>query len=185
VDRNWPNLSEWLVRAFSLQKRQSRGNAQGADEGGGQYEDPVSSATGTGEQKSAAPASNAPDADLLAREVDHYAVLGVTTDATEKQLKTAYRMRSLQFHPDRKQGNTAAFQRIAQAYEVLSDSDKRRAYDEGGDIKVKRGQRDKDSDSDSEGEDEEHKTTMREEVEREFYPERYHFWPFGKLEFKA
>ena len=31
--------------------------------------------------------------------VDHYAVLGITTDATEKQIKTAYRMRSLQFHP--------------------------------------------------------------------------------------
>lgn len=42
---------------------------------------------------------------------------------------------------------------------------------------MKRGKRD-DSD-DSEEEDEEHKTTMREEVEREFYPERYCFWPFG------
>lgn len=41
------------------------------------------------------------EADLLAKEVDHYAVLGVSTDATEKQLKTAYRMRSLKFHPDR------------------------------------------------------------------------------------
>lgn len=126
----------------------------------------------------ASPKEATPDSDKIAKEVDHYTVLGVTTDATEKQLKTAYRMRSLQFHPDRKQGTTAAFQRIAEAYQVLSDSDKRQAYDEGRDIKVKKGKRD-DSDSDDSDEDEEHKTTMREEVEREFYPERYHFWPFG------
>lgn len=112
--------------------------------------------------------------------VDHYTVLGVNTDATEKQLKTAYRMRSLQFHPDRKQGNTAAFQRIAEAFEILSDADKRRAYDEGGDIKVKRGKRDDDDNEDDSEDEEEHKTTMREEVEREFYPEKYHYWPFGK-----
>jgi hypothetical protein len=54
--------------------------------------------------------------------VDHYAVLGVTTDATEKQLKTAYRMKSLKFHPDKKGGHTAAFQRIAEAYEVPASS---------------------------------------------------------------
>ena len=42
----------------------------------------------------------------------------MTTDATDKQLKTAYRMRSLQFHPDKPNGNTAAFQRIADAYQV-------------------------------------------------------------------
>jgi hypothetical protein len=62
------------------------------------------------------------EADILAREVDHYAVLGVTTDATEKQLKTAYRMKSLKFHPDKKGGHTAAFQRIAEAYEVPASS---------------------------------------------------------------
>jgi curved DNA-binding protein CbpA len=62
--------------------------------------------------------SEKPEADKIAKEVDHYAVLGVTTDATEKQLKTAYRMRSLQFHPDKPNGNTAAFQRIADAYQV-------------------------------------------------------------------
>jgi hypothetical protein len=62
------------------------------------------------------------EADMLAREVDHCAVLGVTTDATEKQLKTAYRMKSLKFHPDKKGGHTAAFQRIAEAYEVPASS---------------------------------------------------------------
>lgn len=121
VDRDWPNLSEWLVRAFSLRKRQARGY-----QGSVEYEEPT---TPTGENGPA-------DGDVIAKEVDHYAVLGVSTDASEKQLKTAYRMRSLQFHPDRKAGSTGAFQRVAEAYEILSDADKRRAYDEGGDIKV-------------------------------------------------
>jgi tetratricopeptide (TPR) repeat protein len=175
ADRNWPNLSEWLVRAYSLQKRQSKGYQS---KEGIQYEDPAADGIGK-DNGNMEFGSN--DAYILAREVDHYAVLGVSTDATEKQLKTAYRMRSLQFHPDRNRqaGNTAAFQRIAEAYQVLSDPDKRRAYDEGVDIKVKRGR--KDEDDDSEDEEEEHKTTMREEVEREFYPERYHFWPFGTV----
>ena len=181
VDRNWPNLSEWLVRAFSLQKRQARGyHKKGQEE---QYEENMdggnSSGPTTGVDSSSAGGTS--EADVIAKEVDHYTVLGVSTDATEKQLKTAYRVRSLKFHPDKKGGHTAAFQRIAEAYEVLSDEDKRRTYDEGGDIRVKRGKRDADDDDDSEEEEDEHKTTMREEVEREFYPERYHFWPFGKF----
>ena len=72
---------------------------------------------------------------------------------------------------------------MAEAYHVLSDADKRRDYDEGKEIKVKRGRGmnsdDDDEDDDDEDEDEEHKTTLREEVEREYYPERYQFWPFG------
>lgn len=179
VDRDWPHLSEWLIRAYTLRKRQSRGDYRSADSDQ-QYDNPTdgqkdetngfSSTTGVSSE-----------ADRIAKEVDHYAVLGVTTDATEKQLKTSYRMRSLKFHPDKKGGHTAAFQRIAEAYQTLSDPDKRQAYDEGGDIKVKRGRRDEDDDSDDS--EEEHKTSMREEVEREFYPEKYHFWPFGKLRY--
>lgn len=172
VDRDWPQLSEWLIRAFSLRKRQQKGYKRGD-------EDDEDEGTPGGVASPSTP-STTQAADILAKEVDHYQVLGVSTDATEKQLKTAYRMRSLQFHPDRKEGHTAAFQRIAEAYQVLMDEDKRRAYDEGGDIKVKRGKRDQDSDEDDSSDDEEeHKTTMREEVEREFYPERYHFHPFG------
>ncbi len=167
VDRDWPMLSEWLIRAYTLRKRQAKGYRR---EGLNDDDDDARPAS--------VPTTGKADADAIAVEVDHYAVLGVTVDATEKQLKTAYRMRSLQFHPDRKEGHTAAFQRIAEAYEILSDADKRSAYDMGGDIKVKRGRRDEDDDS--EEEDEEHKTSMREEDEREYYPERYQFWPFGK-----
>ena len=44
--------------------------------------------------------------------------------------RQAYRMRSLKFHPDRKTGSTAAFQRVHAAFETLSDADKRAAYDQ-------------------------------------------------------
>jgi hypothetical protein len=49
---------------------------------------------------------------------DYYGVLGVTTDATEAQLKRAYRLKSLKAHPDRAGGSTTAFQLVALAYEV-------------------------------------------------------------------
>jgi tetratricopeptide (TPR) repeat protein len=192
ADRDWPNLSEWIVRAVSLKKRQAKGyHASGSESQ--QYDEPSAASgksdngsgasdTGSSPRGGKSPGGAAAEADALAREVDHYTVLGVSTDATEKQLKTAYRMRSLQFHPDRKEGHTAAFQRIAAAYEILSDENKRRGYDEGQDIKVKKGQNsDDEEDDDSEAEAEEHKTTLREEVEREYYPERYSFLPFGTL----
>lgn len=131
VDRTWPHLNEWLVRAYTLRKRQKQGQQQTQQR---EYSDPSCPSADPCGLSSAS--SSLAEADLLAREVDHYAVLGVPTDATDKHLKTAYRMRSLKFHPDKKGGHTAAFQRIALAYETLSDADKRRDYDEGDDIKV-------------------------------------------------
>ena len=45
---------------------------------------------------------------------------------------------------------------------------------------MKRGKKvTEDHDDDDSEDEEEHKTTLREEVEREYYPEKYHFWPFG------
>jgi hypothetical protein len=180
VDRNWPNLSEWLVRAFSLQKRQKNGYR--SDQGVQYDETPKRHPASSSSSESPSSDKNGAETEgeRITKEVDHYAVLGVSTDATDKQLKTAYRMCSLLYHPDKPTGNTAAFQRIAEAYQVLSDPDRRRQFDEGSDIKVKRGKRDEDHDDDDDSDEpEEHKTSMREEVEREFYPERYHFWPFG------
>ena len=106
-------------------------------------------------------------------------MLGVNADATEKQLKTAYRMMSLKYHPDRKGGSTAAFQRISVAYKILTDPEQRRDYDEGNDVKSRRGGKDSGSDSDEYASDEENKQTLREEIERKYFPERYEFWPFG------
>ena len=84
IDRDWINLSEWLVRAYSLRKRQAKGY-----QGGVEYEDVKDNRTNGGGDKD----SKAADGAAIAKEVDHYAVLGVSTDASEKQLKTAYRMR--------------------------------------------------------------------------------------------
>lgn len=60
---------------------------------------------------------------------DYYADLGVSRTASEAEIKTAYRKLALAHHPDR-QGDPALFQQVTEAYEVLGDPAKRRAYEE-------------------------------------------------------
>src|SRR5512136_734195 len=67
--------------------------------------------------------------------VDYYKVLGVDRNATEAQIKKAYRKLARESHPDMNPGDKKAeerFKRINEAYEVLSDQDKRRKYDQLG-----------------------------------------------------
>lgn len=67
---------------------------------------------------------------------DYYAVLGVKKDASEKEIKSAYRKLARKHHPDVNAGDKAGdekFKEITEAYEVLSDADKRRKYDQYGD----------------------------------------------------
>ena len=67
---------------------------------------------------------------------DYYNILGVGRDAGEKEVKQAYRKLARQYHPDVNPGDKAAeekFKHINEAYEVLSDPDKRRKYDQFGD----------------------------------------------------
>ena len=59
-----------------------------------------------------------------------YAVLGVASGASATEIKKAYRQLALIHHPDKKTGCEPVFQQIANAYEILSDPQKRRAYDE-------------------------------------------------------
>ena len=62
---------------------------------------------------------------------DHYAVLGVSRDATEDQIRSAYRRLARQYHPDVSGSEDAAarFKEVTQAYEVLSDAERRQRYD--------------------------------------------------------
>ncbi|KNE69513.1 hypothetical protein AMAG_14077 [Allomyces macrogynus ATCC 38327] len=70
---------------------------------------------------------------------DYYKLLGVTKDASEDDLRKAYRKLALKFHPDRNQeaGAKEKFQEISEAYEVLSDSNKRAIYDRYGEEGLK------------------------------------------------
>jgi DnaJ-class molecular chaperone len=65
---------------------------------------------------------------------DYYEVLGVSRDASESEIKKAYRTLSLKFHPDKNPSEEAQskFQEISAAYEILGDTDKRKNYDMGG-----------------------------------------------------
>ena len=66
---------------------------------------------------------------------DYYAVLGVEKNASADEIKKAYRKSAMKYHPDRNPGNKEAeekFKELGEAYEVLSDADKRSRYDQFG-----------------------------------------------------
>lgn len=66
---------------------------------------------------------------------DYYEILGVKKAASADEIKKAYRKQAMKYHPDRNQGDAAAetkFKEATEAYEVLSDQQKRQAYDQFG-----------------------------------------------------
>jgi len=80
---------------------------------------------------------------LILAGADYYAILGVPKNAQLKEIKKAYRDLSRQFHPDKNPGDKEAekkFVEVAEAYNVLSDDDKRRIYDQHGEEGLKQQQ---------------------------------------------
>ena len=63
---------------------------------------------------------------------EHYAALGLKSDATLADIKKAFRQKASQFHPDRNTAEDAParFREVQEAYDVLSDDDKRKVYDD-------------------------------------------------------
>ncbi len=75
-------------------------------------------------------------------EKDYYRILGVSRNATEEEIKSAFRKLALKYHPDRNPGDKdaeAKFKEINEAYEVLSNPEKRRIYDAYGEDGLRSG----------------------------------------------
>ena len=71
----------------------------------------------------------------MAEKRDYYEVLGVGRNATDEEIKKAYRKKAIQYHPDKNPGNKEAeekFKEAAEAYDVLSNKEKRAKYDQFG-----------------------------------------------------
>ena len=71
----------------------------------------------------------------MADKRDYYEVLGVSKDASAEDIKRAYRKNAMKYHPDRNPGDKEAeekFKELGEAYEVLSDPDKKARYDQYG-----------------------------------------------------
>jgi molecular chaperone DnaJ len=66
---------------------------------------------------------------------DYYDILGISKSASESEIKKAYRKKAIKYHPDKNLGDSSAeenFKKAAEAYEVLSNSEKRSKYDQFG-----------------------------------------------------
>ncbi|EGV66583.1 Molecular chaperone (DnaJ super) [Yamadazyma tenuis] len=74
----------------------------------------------------------------MVKETKLYDILGVAPSASESELKKAYRKAALKYHPDKPTGDTEKFKEISEAFDILSNSDKRQIYDDYG-IEAARG----------------------------------------------
>lgn len=72
---------------------------------------------------------------------DYYSVLGVSRNASDDEIKKAYRKQALKYHPDKNKSPDAQekFKKCAEAYDVLSDEKKKAVYDKYGEAGLKQG----------------------------------------------
>lgn len=74
----------------------------------------------------------------MVKETKLYTLLGVQPSASETEIKKAYRKAALKYHPDKPTGDTEKFKEISEAFDILSNADKRQVYDDYG-IEAARG----------------------------------------------
>ncbi|CAH6719978.1 protein Sis1p [[Candida] jaroonii] len=68
----------------------------------------------------------------MVRETKLYDLLGVSPSASDTEIKKAYRKQALKYHPDKPTGDTEKFKEISEAFDILSNGDKRQVYDDYG-----------------------------------------------------
>ncbi len=83
-------------------------------------------------KNSSSSTSSNPLLDEIVRQDNFYEILGVTKTASDREIQKAYRKRCVQTHPDKTGGDRRAFDKVAEAYDVLSDESKRQTYDRFG-----------------------------------------------------